>query len=48
MKKEKDMKRKYKRKTKKAKRQVDKTYRTNPDTISLNCDEFCPGWMREK
>ena len=28
-------------------KKIDKTYRTNQDTISLNCDEFCPGWMRK-
>ncbi len=25
-----------------------KVYRTNRDTISLNCDEFCPGWLRSQ
>lgn len=24
---------------------INKKYSTNKDTISLNCDEFCPGWM---
>ncbi len=25
-----------------------KVYATNPDTISLNCDKFCPDWIKPR
>jgi len=45
MKKDKRNKQGKKKQPKKAER-VNKKYSVNEDTISLNCDEFCPGWMR--
>ncbi len=35
-----------KKKQPKKKERIDKKYKTNVDTIGLNCLEFCPGWMR--
>ncbi|MBU1102402.1 hypothetical protein KJ853_01960 [Patescibacteria group bacterium] len=36
------------KKMKKKSKQPNKIYRTNKDTISLNCDEFVPSWMRPR
>ncbi len=35
-----------KKKQPKKRERINKKYKTNVDTISLNCLEFCPGWMR--
>jgi hypothetical protein len=47
MKKDKRNKASKKKQPKKAER-IDKKYRTNIDTISLNCEEFCPSWLGGK